>query len=132
MPKLLSKDEVAGYRDRGYHFPIDALSAGEVADFRRKLEDYEAESGGPIKADMRHRSHVLFTWIDEMVRHPKILDAIEDLLGAVFTDDGVNGAPCHFEVHAAQRDNAAVALGQTANGKQWVCHRRARRSTSAR
>ena len=81
MQKLLSKDEVAGYRDRGYHFPIDALSASEVADFRRKLEDYEAESGGPIKAEMRHRSHVLFTWIDEMVRHPKILDAMEDLLG---------------------------------------------------
>ena len=81
MQKLLSKDEVRDYRDRGYHFPIDALSGGEVADFRRKLEDYEAESGGPIKAEMRHRSHVLFTWIDEMVRHPRILDAMEDLLG---------------------------------------------------
>ena len=81
MPKLLSTDEVADYRDRGYHFPIDALSAGEVTKFRRKLEDYEAESGGPIKGEMRHRSHVLFTWINEMVRHPKILDAMEDLLG---------------------------------------------------
>jgi non-haem Fe2+, alpha-ketoglutarate-dependent halogenase len=81
MQKLLSEDEVTGYLDRGYHFPIDALSASEVADFRRKLEDYEAESGGPIKAEMRHRSHVLFTWIDEMVRHPRILDAMEDLLG---------------------------------------------------
>ncbi len=30
---------------------------------------------------MRHRSHVLFSWIDEMIRHPKILDAVEDLLG---------------------------------------------------
>ena len=81
MTKLLSEDEVTRYRDRGYHFPLDALSASEVADFRRKLEDYEAASGGPIKAEMRHRSHVLFTWIDEMVRHPKILDAIEDVLG---------------------------------------------------
>jgi non-heme Fe2+,alpha-ketoglutarate-dependent halogenase len=81
MPKLLSDDDVAGYRDRGYHFPIDALSASEVAEFRRKLEDYEARSGGPIKGEMRHRSHVLFTWINEMVRHPKILDAMEDLLG---------------------------------------------------
>jgi non-heme Fe2+,alpha-ketoglutarate-dependent halogenase len=81
MPKLLSEDEVTAYRDRGYRFPIDALSAGEVADFRRRLEDYEAGSGGPIKAEMRHRSRVLFTWIDEMIRHPKILDAMEDLLG---------------------------------------------------
>ena len=81
MPKLLSEDAVAAYRECGYHFPIEALSESEVAGFRRKLEDYEAESGGPIKAEMRHRSHVLFSWIDEMVRHPKILDAMEDLLG---------------------------------------------------
>ena len=81
MPKLLSENDVAAYRDRGYHFPVDALSAGEVTDFRRRLEDYEAASGGPIKGEMRHRSHVLFTWINDMIRHPKILDAIEDLLG---------------------------------------------------
>ena len=81
MPKLLSEKEVSAYQDRGYHFPIDALNAIEVADFRRKLEDYEVLSGGPIKGEMRHRSHVLFTWIDEMVRHAKILDAVEDLLG---------------------------------------------------
>jgi non-haem Fe2+, alpha-ketoglutarate-dependent halogenase len=81
MARLLSEDQVASYRDRGYHFPIDALSAAEVAGFRRKLEDFEAGSGGPIKAEMRHRSHVLFTCIDEMIRHPKILDAVEDVLG---------------------------------------------------
>jgi non-haem Fe2+, alpha-ketoglutarate-dependent halogenase len=81
MTKLLSEQEVAVYRDRGYHFPINALSESEVAGFRRKLEDYEAETGGPIKGEMRHRSHVLFTWINEMIRHPKILDAMEDLLG---------------------------------------------------
>lgn len=81
MPKLLSEDQVTAYRDRGYHFPVDALSATEVAEFRRRLEDYEARSGGPIQGGMRHRCHVLFTWINEMVRHPRILDAIEDLLG---------------------------------------------------
>jgi len=81
MPRVLSEAEVAAYRDKGYHFPVDALSAGEVADFRQKLEDYEAASGGPIKGEMRHRSHVLFAWIDEMIRHPKILDAVEDVLG---------------------------------------------------
>ena len=81
MTKLLSESEVTTYRERGYHFPVDALSESEVAGFRKKLEDYEAETGGPIKGEMRHRSHVLFTWINEMIRHPKILDAMEDLLG---------------------------------------------------
>ena len=81
MTKLLNEDEVATYRARGYHFPVNALSENEVAEFRGKLEDYEARIGGPIQGEMRHRSHVLFPWINEMIRHPKILDAIEDLLG---------------------------------------------------
>lgn len=81
MPKLLSAEEVAAYHDRGYHFPIDVLSQSEVADFRRKLEDYETSSGGPIKGEMRHRSHVLFTWINDLIRHPKVLDVVEDVLG---------------------------------------------------
>jgi len=81
MPKLLSTDQVAAYRHRGFHFPIPALDSSEVAEFRRKLENYETQSGGPIKAEMRDRSHVLFTWIDEMIRHPKILDVVEDVLG---------------------------------------------------
>ena len=71
MTKLLSENEVANYRERGYHFPVNALSESEVAEFRGKLEDYEARTGGPIKGEMRHRSHVLFTWINEMIRHPE-------------------------------------------------------------
>src|SRR5581483_1385215 len=52
MPKVLSEAEVAAYRDNGYHFPVNALSDSEVATFRKRLEDYEAESGGPIKGEM--------------------------------------------------------------------------------
>src|SRR5262249_45443775 len=81
MTKSLSEREVADYRERGYHFPVEVLSQNEVAEFRGKLEDYEARTGGPIKGEMRHRSHVLFPWINDMIRHPKILDAIEDILG---------------------------------------------------
>src|ERR1043166_4040768 len=81
MTKVLSESEVKNFHERGYHFPVDILSQSEVAEFRGKLEDYEASTGGPIKGEMRHRSHVLFTWINDMIRHPKILDAMEDLLG---------------------------------------------------
>src|SRR3979411_478129 len=81
MTKLLSESEVATYRERGYHFPVNALSESEVNEFRGKLEGYEGRTGVTIKGEMGHRSHVLFPWIKEMIRHPKILDAIEDLLG---------------------------------------------------
>ena len=81
MPKVLTGTEIARYREAGYHFPIDVLSPTEVAAFRSKLEAYERQSGGPIKGEARHRSHVLFTWVNDMIRHPKILDAVEDVLG---------------------------------------------------
>jgi ectoine hydroxylase-related dioxygenase (phytanoyl-CoA dioxygenase family) len=81
MPKVLTAAEVAAYDTKGYHFPIDVLSPGEVAQFRSALESYERQSGGPINGAMRHRSHVLFTWVNDLIRHPKILDAVEDVLG---------------------------------------------------
>lgn len=81
MPKVLSAVEVAAYNANGYHFPVDVLTPAEVAGFRRELEAYEKASGGPISGANRHRSHVLFTWVNEMVRHPKVLDAVEDVLG---------------------------------------------------
>ena len=81
MGKVLTAAEVGDYNARGYHFPVDVLSASEVANFRSRLEDYEKKSGSPIKGEMRHRSHVLFTWVNDVVRHSKILDAVEDVLG---------------------------------------------------
>jgi non-haem Fe2+, alpha-ketoglutarate-dependent halogenase len=30
---------------------------------------------------MRHKVHLLFTWANELARHPKILDAVEDVIG---------------------------------------------------
>jgi ectoine hydroxylase-related dioxygenase (phytanoyl-CoA dioxygenase family) len=37
--------------------------------------------GGPLRGDLRHKTHLLFPFLAELVRHPGILDAIEDVLG---------------------------------------------------
>src|ERR1700738_4043632 len=41
----------------------------------------EGRTGGPIEGDMRHKSHLLFAWLAELVRCRSILDAVEDLHG---------------------------------------------------
>jgi len=71
----------AAFRDRGYDFPMGAIGAGEAVDLRRRLEQYERESGGPIKGHLRHKSHLLFTWLNDLIRNPAILDAIAEILG---------------------------------------------------
>src|SRR3546814_10060633 len=30
---------------------------------------------------MMFKTHLLFRWVDELIRHPKVLDAVEDILG---------------------------------------------------
>ena len=81
MPKVLSEDAVQQYERDGYYFPIPILSAQEVADLRGRLEAFEAQQGGPISGGHRNKSHLLFKWVDDLMRHPRILDVVEDLIG---------------------------------------------------
>ncbi len=81
MPQMLSDAAVAAYRRDGYYFPVPVLTADEVAYFRERLEAHEAEIGEPLQGNFRHKSHLLFTWVDELVHHPRILDAVEQILG---------------------------------------------------
>ena len=78
---MLSPDAIAAYRRTGYHFPLDILTAEEAAAARARLEATESAQGGPLKAAMRHKPHLLFPWLNALIRHPRILDAVSDLLG---------------------------------------------------
>ena len=82
MPKVLSDAEVAAYERNGYVFPVRVMTAAEARAYRDSLEAYEAATGAPIQGNLRHKVHLLFTWANELVRHPRILDAFEDLIGA--------------------------------------------------
>jgi hypothetical protein len=81
MTKLLTEEAVARYRRDGYHFPIEVLTAAETRALRAKLEAYERSSGGPIAGDMRHKPHLYLTFLSDLIHHPRILDAVEDVLG---------------------------------------------------
>ncbi|MBI1397348.1 MAG: phytanoyl-CoA dioxygenase [Betaproteobacteria bacterium] len=79
--KVLSPEETARFDELGYHFPVRVFTPDEIAGYRAKLEAAEAAAGGPLSGQMRNKPHLLFTWADEMVRDPRILDAVEDVLG---------------------------------------------------
>jgi ectoine hydroxylase-related dioxygenase (phytanoyl-CoA dioxygenase family) len=79
MPKHLSAAQVEQYRKQGYVSPLRAFSAAEAWSYRQRLEDCERTHGLP--ADRRRKMHLYLTWVDEIVHHPAILDAVEDLVG---------------------------------------------------
>jgi hypothetical protein len=81
MPKLLSEEAVARYREEGWLAPIRVMGEDEAAGLRAALEAVEGRMGGPLRGDLRHKSHLLFPFLAELIRHPRILDAVEDLLG---------------------------------------------------
>src|SRR5579872_334608 len=78
--KSLSETAVQQYREQGYIAPVPALSRAEAAGLRAHLEAYEA-GVGVLAGPLRHKSHLLFTWLNDLVRHPRILDAVEDIIG---------------------------------------------------
>jgi len=81
MPKLLSEAQVQAYERDGFVFPVDVLSAAEVRAHRQELEAWERARGAAIDFPEKSKSYLLFNWADQLVHHPRILDAVEDLIG---------------------------------------------------
>jgi hypothetical protein len=80
----LSDAEVARYATDGFVCPIPAISPREARQCRDRLEAFEASqrrSLGGLPGQLRAKTHLLFPWLDDLVRHPVVLDAVETLLG---------------------------------------------------
>jgi len=81
MSKRLTDQELERYHRNGYHFPLRVMPRDEALAYRRRLEGHERATGAPIAGNMRHKVHLLFTWANELARHPAVLDAVEDIIG---------------------------------------------------
>lgn len=81
MTRLLSHEAIARFRRDGFHFPVRVMRAEAACGYRERLEEHERRTGAPLQSNHRHKVHVLFTWANELARQPRILDAVEDLLG---------------------------------------------------
>ncbi len=76
----LNEAQIRQYHEDGYLFPLRAMSAEAAGHYRRRLEAFETQ-GGEVKEGLRHKPHLLFTFLDELVRHPGVLDAVEGVIG---------------------------------------------------
>lgn len=75
----LPEDRLEAYRHDGFVFPISVLSPLEVEGARRSIEEVLQRSGAPP-----HRipsTHSYFRWAYDLAAHPRILDAVESILG---------------------------------------------------
>jgi non-haem Fe2+, alpha-ketoglutarate-dependent halogenase len=82
--KALTPQQVAAYRYDGFLFPLPALTPEEVATCLAGLDRLERDLGAPVaEADIKWRSHAYAhsPWFNRLIRHPRILDAVEDVIG---------------------------------------------------
>ena len=81
MPKLLSKEEISAYHRDGFLSPVRVMSTQEAEDLRQAYEAAEAASPQNFAGANRNNPHLILKCLDAVVHHPRILDAVEDILG---------------------------------------------------
>jgi len=81
MPKVLSADQIDHFGKDGYVAPIRAISPERAGSIRQRLEELERNTGHTLRGFLRDRPHLLFPWLNELIREERIVDAVEDLYG---------------------------------------------------
>ena len=79
--KVLTKAQVEQFWAEGYVPRVRVMSREDAERARAMLEDYERRTGAPLRGNLRHKAHLLFPFLSEIVRNNRLLDAIEDLYG---------------------------------------------------
>jgi non-heme Fe2+,alpha-ketoglutarate-dependent halogenase len=77
--KKLASDQVRFYREQGYLSPLRAFDVNKAGCYRALLESGEREHG--LAPDQRRKMYLYLKWVDDIVRDPTVLDAVEDLIG---------------------------------------------------
>jgi non-haem Fe2+, alpha-ketoglutarate-dependent halogenase len=84
--KCLTDAAYRQYREDGFTFPVRVMPANEAAWYRAEVERTTGATPDPAKAlqgtiSFKVKPYLLFEWAAKLVRHPVILDAVEDLVG---------------------------------------------------
>lgn len=77
MKQMLNADQIQAYQRDGILFPLPALSDDEVAAMNKRYLEHAAVLTGR----QGRKAYLLHPWLHELVTHPRILDAVESLLG---------------------------------------------------
>ena len=81
MSRILTEDQMNEFQRDGYLFPLRVMAESDAAACYSRFQSVEADCGGTLAGPIRYKPHLLITWLNELVRHPNILDAVEDILG---------------------------------------------------
>ncbi len=79
--RRLSELERRRYFHDGIVFPVRVLDDDETRHFRAACDQLETRLGGRPRTVEVRQMHLHFPWAYQLATHPRVLDAVEDLLG---------------------------------------------------
>lgn len=81
MPNVLTQEQIDCYNDNGFLFPFDLYTEEEAAGFHKKFVEMEKHLGHEPQERFRIKAHLPFPWLCDIVSNPRLVDAVEDLIG---------------------------------------------------
>lgn len=123
MPKSLSEANVKQFNDEGYLCPITVFGADEMAPYRTRLAEFETREGGKLAGGVRNKPHLFLRWLYDLCCHPKLLDAVEDLIGPdilLFHAQWFIKEPNTKDFVSFHQDSAYWALSEAQGLSAWV------------
>ena len=81
MGKRLTRVEIDSFREHGFLPGIDVFDEAECDAFRSEVEAFERERPEAVEWAFDIKANLLFDWVYALSCAPRLLDAIEDLIG---------------------------------------------------
>ena len=81
MAGHLAHSDVERYTSEGVITPLPVLSTAEAADFHDRFCAFREAHPEEASGVLRTKPHLLFPWLYDLVRDPRIVDPVESILG---------------------------------------------------
>ena len=82
MGKRLTRTEIDSFHEHGFLPGIDVFGEDECDAFRSRVEAFERTRPEAVGWAFDIKTNLLFDWVYALSRAPRLLDAIEDLIGS--------------------------------------------------
>ncbi len=123
MPPLLRAPEVIRYEERGFHCPVPALSPEEAQGYLAAYTALEARLGDGRPPAALLQLHLHLRWAYDLATHPRVLDAVESVLGPdilVWTSQIFPKRPRDPSYVSWHQDGTYWALDSTRVTTAWI------------
>ena len=77
----LSSNQLKQYEDEGFVSPINVFSKEKANEIRNEIELIEKRIPKELEKSGRYNAHLISPLLDEVTHNPKILDAVQSLIG---------------------------------------------------